>query len=174
MNIPGIEFHSGSLGHMLGVSAGIAIDCKIKNAKNKIAVMVGDGELNEGSNWESILLANANKLDNILVIVDRNKFQANLKTEDLVPIEPLDKKFESFGCGVKRISGHDFNAIEEALDVFPFEKDRVSVLIADTIRGKGIPSIEERADKWFFKTTSTEAASLLKELKDNYITQRVR
>lgn len=163
-NIPGIEFHSGSLGHNFSVAAGVAIDCKLKKQTNKITVVAGDGELNEGSNWEAALVASAYKLDNLLVIVDRNRFQANIQTEDLIPLEPLDEKFRAFGCSVKTVNGHNFEEIEKALSKFPFEKDKVSVLIADTVRGKGLPSIERRADRWFANFTADEVDNLIIEL----------
>ncbi len=169
VNIPGIEFHSGSLGHNLSVASGVAVDCKLKKQNNKIVVVVGDGELNEGSNWEALLVAAAYKLDNLLVIVDRNKFQANIQTEDLIPLSPLDEKFRAFGCTVKQINGHSFEEIENALSSFPFEKDKVSVLIADTVRGKGIPSIEMRADRWFANFPPEEIKKLKEELHLNAV-----
>lgn len=167
VNIPGIEFHSGSLGHNLSVAAGVAVDCRLKNQNNKIVVVVGDGELNEGSNWEALLVASAYKLDNLLVVVDRNKFQANIQTEDLIPLSPLDEKFKSFGCAVKQVNGHSFEEIENALSNFPFEAGKVSVLIADTVRGKGLPSIESRADRWFANFPQDEIEKLKEELYSN-------
>lgn len=166
-NIPGIEFHSGSLGHNLSVAAGVAYDCKLKRIKNKIVVIVGDGELNEGSMWESLLVANAYKLDNLLVVVDRNQFQANFPTEELIPLEPLDKKFEAFNCSVKKIDGHNFEEMEKVFHSFPFEKGKVSVIIAETIRGKGLPSIEKRADRWFVNFKPEEIEQLINELHGN-------
>jgi transketolase len=162
--MPGIEFHSGSLGHLLSVAAGVAMDCKMKKSNNKIVVMLGDGELNEGSSWEGILVASAYKLDNLILIVDRNQFQANIETEKLIPLEPLERKFESFSCYVKTIDGHNFTEIHEVLQSIPFEKNRISVLIADTIRGKGLPSIEKRADRWFCNFNKEEVDSLIGEL----------
>lgn len=166
-NIPGIEFHSGSLGHNLSVAAGVAYDCKLKGIKNKIVVIVGDGELNEGSMWEGLLVANAYKLDNLLIVVDRNQFQANFGTEDLIPLEPLDKKFEAFNCSVKKIDGHNFEDMENVFQSFPFEKEKVSVIIAETIRGKGLPSIEKRADRWFVNFKQEEIEQLINELHGN-------
>ena len=163
-NIPGIEFHSGSLGHNLSVAMGVAIDCKLRKQKNKVVVVVGDGELNEGSMWEALLVASAYKLDNLLIVVDRNHFQANMQTEDLIPLKPLNKKFESFGCKVKKINGHNFEKMEEVFSKFPFEKGKVSVVIAETIRGKGLPSIQKRADRWFVNFKEEEIEQLLKEL----------
>jgi len=166
-NIPGIEFHSGSLGHNLSVAAGVAYDCKLKVITNKIVVIVGDGELNEGSMWEGLLVANAYKLDNLLIVVDRNQFQANFGTEDLIPLEPLDKKFEAFNCSVKKIDGHNFEDMENVFQSFPFEKEKVSVIIAETIRGKGLPSIEKRADRWFVNFKQEEIEQLINELHGN-------
>ncbi|NWF49938.1 MAG: transketolase [Ignavibacteriaceae bacterium] len=168
--IPGIEFHSGSLGHLLSVGIGVALDCKMSNQKNKIVVILGDGELNEGSVWEGLLIASAYKLDNLMIIVDRNQFQANERTELLIPLEPLEKKFEAFGFCVKSCNGHDFSEIDEALKDFPFEKGFPSILIADTIRGKGLPSIEEKADRWFCNFTRQEIDNLLLELHGKHIT----
>ncbi len=163
-NIPGIEFHSGSLGHNLPVACGVALDCKLRNQNNKVVVVVGDGELNEGSMWEALLVASAYKLDNLLVVVDRNRFQANMQTEDLIPLEPLDKKFEAFNCKVENVDGHNFESLDKAFLKFPFEKEKVSVVIAETIRGKGLPSIEKRADRWFVNFKDEEIEQLLKEL----------
>jgi transketolase len=163
-NIPGIEFHSGSLGHNLSVACGVAFDCKLKGTDNKVVVVSGDGELNEGSMWEAMLVASAYKLDNLLVVVDRNHFQANIETESLIPLAPLDKKFESFGFGVAEIDGHDFISMEEAFSKFPFETNKPSVIIAETVRGKGLPSIEKRADRWFVNFKGEEIEALLKEL----------
>ena len=163
-NIPGIEFHSGSLGQNLSVAAGVALDCKLKGQKNKIIVIVGDGELNEGSIWEALLVANAYKLDNLLVIVDRNQFQANFPTEELIPVNPIDKKFEAFGCNVKTINGHNFEEMDKTFSKFPFEEGKISVVIAETVRGKGLPSIEKRADRWFVNFKEEEIEQLIKEL----------
>lgn len=148
-NIPGVEFHSGSLGHLLSIAIGVAFDCKLNNINNKIVVLLGDGELNEGSIWESIQIASAYKLDNLLIIVDRNNMQANKFTEELIPLNPLNIKFEAFGCSVKIADGHNYNDLHETLSTFPSEKGRPSVLIADTLRGKGIAGIENKVNKWF-------------------------
>lgn len=162
--VPGIEFHAGSLGHLPAVAVGVAMDCKISGAPNRIVCILGDGELNEGSVWEAVLVANAHKLDNLLFVVDRNFFQANMPTEELIPLEPLADKFTAFGAAVKRVDGHDFGALADALSVFPFQSGKLNVLIADTRRGKGLPSIEARADRWFCNFTHDEVAELLSEL----------
>lgn len=164
VNVPGIEFHSGSLGHLPSVALGVALDCKIGGSPNKVVCILGDGELNEGSVWEAVLVANAYKLDNLLFVVDRNFFQANMPTEELIPLEPLADKFTAFGAAVKRVDGHDFGALEGALATFPFQAGKLNVLIADTRRGKGLPSIEARADRWFCNFTHEEVEALLGEL----------
>ncbi len=162
--IPGVEFHSGSLGHLPAVAAGVAMDLKLRGMRNRVVVITGDGELNEGSVWESLLVANAYGLDNLTLLVDRNQFQANMRTEELIPLEPLTDKFEAFGCAVRRLDGHDFTQLEQAFRELPYEKGKVNIVIADTVRGKGLPSIEARADRWFCSFTEEETAQLLEEL----------
>jgi len=165
-NIPGVEFHSGSLGHLPAVAAGVALDCKLREGDNRVVVITGDGELNEGSVWETILVANAYGLDNLTILVDRNQFQANIRTEELVPLEPLADKFAAFGCSVARVDGHDFRQLEKAFGA-PIEYGKPRVIIADTVRGKGLPSIEARADRWFCSFTAAEVMQLLEELHGN-------
>ena len=164
-NIPGVEFHSGSLGHLPAVAAGVALDCKLRGGNNRVVVITGDGELNEGSVWETILVANAHKLGNLTLVVDRNQFQANIRTEDLIPLEPLEDKFKAFGCTVQRIDGHSFIQLQEAFSTGG--GDKVNVIIADTVRGKGLPSIEARADRWFCAFSEGEVEQLLEELHGN-------
>ena len=169
--IPGIEFHSGSLGHLPSVAIGVAMDIKIRGGNNKVICIMGDGELNEGTCWEAVLVASAYKLDNLIFVIDRNQFQANMATEDLIPLEPLHDKFTAFGAAVKRINGHSFEALHEAFSAYPFEKGKLNVVIADTVRGKGLPSIERRADRWFCNFNATEVEDLLKELHGEHTTQ---
>lgn len=165
--VPGVEFHSGSLGHLPSVAAGVAMDCKLRGTDNRVVVITGDGELNEGSVWETLLVANAHGLGNLTVVVDRNQFQANVRTEDLIPLEPLADKFEAFGCAVRRVDGHDFGGLQTAFGEVWGEGsvDKVKVIIADTVRGKGLPSIEARADRWFCAFSDVEVAGLLQELE---------
>lgn len=164
-NIPGVEFHSGSLGHLLSVGAGIALDAKLRKSTARIIVIVGDGELNEGSVWEAALVAAAHRLDNLLVVVDRNQFQANMRTEDLIPLEPLDAKWRSFGWHATSVDGHDFEKLDAAFSALPALSSGIpSVVIAHTTRGKGLPSIEERADRWFCNFSEKEVEDLIREL----------
>ncbi len=170
-NIPGIEFHSGSLGHSLSVAMGVAMDCKIKKQNNKIVVILGDGELDEGSVWEAALVAGAKGLDNLIAVIDRNHFQANIETEKLIPLNPIADKFEAFGWKVKSANGHDFEEMENAFSKFPIEAGKPNVVIAETKRGKGLPSIEARADRWFVNFSGHEVEMLLKELHGGKITE---
>jgi transketolase len=162
--VPGVEFHSGSLGHLLAVGVGIALDIKMSNGPSRVFVVVGDGELDEGSVWESLLVASAKKLDNLVIVVDRNEFQANVRTEDLVPLEPLEDKFEAFGASTCTIDGHDYGDLGTAFASIPREVGRPSVIVARTVRGKGLPSLERRADRWFVAFSPGEVEALLGEL----------
>jgi transketolase len=161
--IPGVEFHSGSLGHLLSVGMGIAMDIKLRGGANRVFVVLGDGELNEGSVWEALLVARAKQLDNLVVLVDRNWFQANIRTEELIPLEPLVDRFLGFGFEVHRFDGHSFPAMAEAFG--RLGSGACQVFIADTVRGKGLPSIEERADRWFVKFEPGEVEALIAELR---------
>jgi transketolase len=164
ISIPGVEFHSGSLGHGLSVAMGIAYYHKINKMNNKIVVMMGDGELNEGSVWEGFLVASAKNLNNLTVIIDRNEFQANLKTEDLIPLEPIDNKIKSFGWNVRRINGHKFDEINRAFSNIS-NKKKPTAIIADTVLGKGLPSLERDPARAFYKESDVlildEATSAL-------------
>jgi transketolase len=162
--VPGVEFHSGSLGHLLSVGLGVALDIKRCGQDNKVYVVLGDGELNEGSVWEACLVASAYRLNNLIAIVDRNRFQANMRTEDLIPLEPLCLKFAAFGWNVETVDGHSFVELETGFLKSQAAVEGPSVIIAETIRGKGVPSIESRADRWFASFSETEVESLLQEL----------
>lgn len=160
--IPGVEFHSGSLGHLFAVASGIALDIQMSGGRNRVFVIVGDGELNEGSMWEAMLVASAKRLGNLVMVVDRNEFQANVRTEDLIPLEPLAEKLRAFGFDTMEIDGHSFPDLERAFGVA--SQDRPRAIIARTVRGKGLSSIEARADRWFVNFTHDEVDALLAEL----------
>jgi transketolase len=160
-----VEFHSGSLGHLLSVGIGVALDIRISGGTNRVFVIAGDGELNEGSMWEGMLVAAAKKLDTLVLVIDRNEFQANVRTEELVPLEPLQQKLEAFGWSVRAADGHSFDSMEEAFAGLPVSPGRPSAVIASTVRGKGLPSIERRADRWFVNFSHEEVEQLLAELR---------
>jgi len=149
--VPGVEFSTGSLGHGLPFATGKALASKISNKKNKIFVIVGDGELDEGSNWEALLFASHHKLDNLIVIVDYNNLQSLTTVKDTLNLEPLRDKFESFGSHVIDVNGHDHLAlnkvIKEAIDI----KNKPVVIIANTVKGKGVSYMENKV-KWHYST----------------------
>lgn len=163
-SVPGIEFHSGSLGHLLSVGIGMALDVRLRKLQSRVFVIVGDGELNEGTIWESTLVAHAQKLSGLTLIVDRNHFQANIRTEELVPLEPLAAKFEAFGWNTQTINGHDFDQLRSAL-MFS-DTTRPTAVIADTVRGKGVLELQERADKWFVKSLPHDVERYIASLQD--------
>jgi transketolase len=169
-NVPGVEFHSGSLGHLLSVGMGIATEAKLRKSPARVFVIVGDGECDEGSVWEAALVAGAKKLDNLVVICDRNGFQANVATEELVPLEPFADKWRAFGFATLEVDGHSFPALDHAFNQLAFGElprapGRPTAIIARTVRNKGLPSLENRADRWFVDLTADEVQQLLAELE---------
>jgi transketolase len=163
--IPGIEFHSGSLGHLLSVGMGIAMEAKMSGGPSRVFVIVGDGEMNEGSVWEAIQVAAAKRLDNLVLIVDRNGFQANVATETLIPLEPLAQKLSVFGFATTEIDGHDHGALAAAFAELPRRQGSPTAVVARTVRNKGLPSLEGRAERWFVNLSSDEVKMLLAELE---------
>jgi transketolase len=170
-NIPGIEFHSGSLGHLLSVGLGIALDIQLRRGPGRVVVILGDGEINEGSIWEAALVAGAKQLDNLIAVIDRNGFQANVATEDLIPIEPIEDKFVAFGWETRRIDGHRFSSLAQGFAELPISAHKPTAIIADTVRGQGLPSIAARADRWFCNFSAEEIEMLLEELEGHAIAQ---
>lgn len=144
-DIPGVEMTTGSLGHGLGAAVGRALAAKMDKKTHFIFCMLGDGELYEGSNWEYMMLASHYKLNNLIVIVDRNWQCATAFTENCVALDPIDEKFKAFGWETKRINGHSINEILDSLSGFKSHKrNKPYVIIADTIKGKGSPYIESK------------------------------
>lgn len=143
---PGIEMNTGALGHGLPVGVGLALSAKIQRKNYMTYVLTGDGELEEGSNWEAAMCAAHYRLDNLVVIVDRNTLQLADKTERIIGLEPLDKKWEAFGFKVYSVDGHN---IGELLDLFESIDTGIGmphVVIARTIKGKGVSFIEGKAE----------------------------
>jgi len=163
-DVGGVDFHSGSLGHALSVGSGIAVDVKLRDRDDRVVVMVGDGELDEGSIWEALLFASARGLDNLILVVDRNGIQANVTTEALVPLEPLEDKLRAFGCDVATCDGHSFSELAAAFGRADQRRTRPLAIVARTVRGKGLPSLENRIDAWFVKSGPAELASRRAEL----------
>jgi transketolase len=162
----GIEVSTGSLGHGLSMGVGMALAGKVDKKTYRTFVLLSDGELNEGSVWEAAMFAGHHKLNNIVAIIDCNKIQALGFTKDVIDLEPLSKKWSSFGWSVKEIDGHDLQEIEDTLRTVPFEKDRPSVVIAHTIKGKGVSFMENEL-LWHYRTPdSNEYQKALEELSE--------
>jgi transketolase len=138
----GISCTTGSLGHGLPISTGMAFARKKLNKKGKIFCLMSDGECQEGTTWESLLIAAKHKLDNLIIIIDYNKIQALSKLEDALPLEKLESKIKSFNCNCIKINnGHSFESINQAFKKIKFNK-KPNVLIANTIKSKGIKEFE--------------------------------
>lgn len=142
--IPGIKTINGSLGHGLGVGAGIALGKKLKcDNKSNIIVIMGDGELYEGSVWEAVMFAKQQKLDNLTLIIDNNKTSMLDRTKNIIDLEPLEDKFKAFGWIAVRCDGHNIEKLSICLDVIKERGNIPKVVIADTIKGKGIKKLEQ-------------------------------
>lgn len=142
--IEGYETINGSLGHGIGVGIGMALGLKAKGSSRKVFVLIGDGELNEGSMWEAIMLAGHHKLDNLCVIVDRNKLCMLDYCKNIVDLEPIEAKFQAFGWDADSVDGHDEEAVVNALMAFKARQpgDSSLVVVADTVKGRGVASLE--------------------------------
>lgn len=163
--VDGLEVSSGSLGHGLSVACGIAMGLKINKSKQKIFCIVGDGEINEGAIWEAILFSSHHKLNNLIIIIDFNGYQALGKTIDIINLGNLKTKLTSFGLNVKSVDGHNLDLLEKSITNLIKNKTSTSVLVAKTIKGKGIPFMENNND-WHYRrlnqSTYNKAMSYLK------------
>lgn len=145
--LPGLESCSGSLGQGLGVALGMALAAKMDGRPNRVFCVMGDGEQQEGSVWESAMAAAHHRLDNLCAIIDRNRLQIDGGTEQVMAIDPLKDKWMAFGWHAVEIDGHDMNQIKLALEEADRMKGKPTVIIADTVMGKGVASIENN-NKW--------------------------
>lgn len=162
--VPGVEQNTGALGHGLSVAVGMAIAAKKDKRPFRVFTLLGDGELAEGSSWEALMTAAHYKLDNLTVIVDRNHFQITGNTEDVNGLEPLADKFTAFGCAVTEVDGNDIGALVRTFDCLPFTAGKPSLILAHTVKGKGI-SFMEAGSKWHHRVpTDRELAAALAEL----------
>lgn len=141
--INGVHVNGGSMGHGLPVAVGMALAKKRANEEGKVYCIMSDGELNEGTTWESTMVAAHHKLNNLCIIVDKNDWQAMGKTSEVLDLGDLVKKFEAFGCNAKKINGHDFVEIENALSRYDLWLEAPNVIIAQTIKGKGVSFFED-------------------------------
>ena len=162
--IRGVEAATGSLGHGLPMALGMAISAKIQKKNFKAYALLSDGECNEGSIWEAALLAPSLKIDNLIAIIDYNKWQATGRSTEIMSIEPLTMKWESFGWDCYEIDGHNFSELKDALEKIPHIANKPHVIIAHTIKGKGISFMEDD-NNWHYRTPNhSELSAALKEL----------
>lgn len=165
-SIPGFETVSGSLGHGLGIGCGIAVALKKKKINSKVFVILGDGELNEGSVWEAIMFASFHKLGNLIAIVDNNKKSMLGYQKDILGLEPLEEKFQAFKWKTERVCGHDIRQLYKVLHRLKNDTtERPKVLIADTIKGKGVPKLERDPLCHVRYLTPSEIDEILSTLK---------
>ncbi len=145
-HIPGIEMNTGALGHGLPICLGMALAGKMDSASYRVFTLLGDGELAEGSNWEAAMAASHHKLDNLIAILDHNTLQITGHTRDVCCNEPLDEKWRSFGWTVRVVDGHNYAELTRALTTAP-EPGKPTIVIANTVKGKGV-SFMENVAKW--------------------------
>ena len=162
--IKGIEQNTGALGHGLPISVGTALAAKLDAKSFRVFTLLGDGELPEGSNWEAALTAAHYKLDNLCAIIDKNELQITGPTAAVCNTDPVDQKFESFGWAVEHVDGHDHEALLAAFNRLPFEAGKPSLIIAHTVKGKGISFMENQLS-WHHGVPNPEQYSnAIKEL----------
>ncbi len=154
--LPGVETNTGALGHGLSIAGGMALGLRLDKSSARVYVLMGDGELAEGSNWEAASAASMHKLENLIVFVDRNKLQISGPTIEVMSYEPLDERWRSFGWGVRVIDGHDLGIIINTVNQAPFEKGKPSVIIADTLKSKGFSFAEGKVSYHYWKAKPEE------------------
>lgn len=164
-HIAGVEAATGSLGHGMPMALGMAIAQRIQSINARCYALLSDGECNEGSIWEAAMVASAQKVSHLTAIIDYNKWQATGRSQEVMALEPLATKWESFGWHAQEIDGHDLNAINTALDAAREEISKPSVIVAHTIKGKGVSFMEDN-NNWHYRTpNSQELAAALSELE---------
>lgn len=164
--LPGVEANTGSLGHGLSIAAGMAMGLGLSGSGSRVFALMGDGELAEGSNWEAAAAASHHRLDNLCAIVDCNGLQIGGPTTGVMNYEPLADRWSSFGWEVRRIDGHDIPLLARTLESLPFAKGKPSLIIADTVKSKGLPFAEGKAEYHYWKTTQAELALADKALSE--------
>lgn len=162
----GIELSTGSLGHGLSVAAGMAFSDKFDRQPRRTFVLLSDGELDEGSNWEAIMFASQHKLDNLIAVVDYNRMQALGFTKDALELEPLADKWKAFGWDVREVPGHDLKGITAGFAALPGTQKKPAVIIAHTVKGKGV-SFMENSLLWHYRAPDQkEYRQALEELEN--------
>ena len=155
VNVKGVDMSTGSLGQGISAAVGMAIAGKLDKKDYRVYALMGDGEIEEGQTWEACMAAAKWNLDNLCAIVDVNGLQIDGKTADVMPSEPLDKKYEAFGFHVIHVDGHDIGAIRAAFEEAKTVKGKPTMILAKTVKGKGISYMENNAG-WHGKAPSAE------------------
>jgi len=163
--VPGVEANTGPLGHGLPIAVGMATAAKLDSASWRTFVLTGDGELQEGSNWEAAMAAAHLGLANLTVIVDRNRLQQGDRTEKTIALEPLADRWRTFGWGVVEVDGHDVEALAQVLGSLPARAGRPTCVIASTNKGRGVSFIEDRVEWHHRVPTDEELEAALVELE---------
>lgn len=165
--VPGVEVSTGSLGHGLPIAAGMAYAGKCDKNIYRVFALLSDGECDEGSVWEAILFAGHHKLDNLVVMVDYNKWQSFGRTKEVLDLEPFSQKWSNFGWSVKEADGHNFKEIFDVLANIPFQKGRPSVLIAHTRKAKGLSFMEDKLESHYRPPTDAEHGLAIREIQNS-------
>lgn len=160
--LPGIEATSGSLGHGLSMGLGMALASRIRNLPIRVFVIMSDGECNEGSVWEAAMLTPAQKIENLVVIIDYNRWQATGRSEEIMALNPLKEKWESFGWSAYDIDGHDISSLIKILSSVPDGSGKPIAIIAHTIKGKGVSFMEDD-NNWHYRIPNAEEVKLAKK-----------
>tara|TARA_B100000315_G_scaffold205121_1_gene198769 strand:+ start:288 stop:1121 length:834 start_codon:yes stop_codon:yes gene_type:complete len=153
--IPGVEASTGALGHGMPIGVGMALAAKLQHRNTRVVVIVGDGETNEGSIWESAMSAAKHKLSNLAVFVDYNKIQSYGFVAEVLDPEPMTDKWSSFGFSVKEVNGHDVKELENELSKLPYDEKKPTAFICHTIKGKGFP-FAENDPTWHHKSNLSD------------------
>lgn len=148
--VPGIEAATGALGHGLPMGVGLALASRLMGHQNRVYVLMGDGECNEGSVWEAAMMASAQRLERLCVIIDYNKWQATGRSEEVLDLSPLSVKWQAFGWNSIEVDGHDMDALVQALRQPPSGSARPSAIIAHTVKGKGVSFMEDD-NNWHYR-----------------------
>jgi transketolase len=163
--VPGIDFSTGSLGHGLAIGAGAALAARMQGSSRRAFVLVSDAECNEGSLWEAVMFAGHHSLANLVAIVDANGQQALGYTRDILDLDPLTEKWQTFGWDVHEVDGHDHHAIRAVLDGLDTESGRPHVLVARTVFGKGVSYMEGLVKWHYWPMSDEEYAQAVSELE---------
>lgn len=164
-SVPGIEHNTGALGHGLSFAVGLALAAKMDGRRDRVFTILGDGELTEGSVWEASASAAHYRLDNLVAILDRNGLQISGRTEQVMAMEPLEDKFIAFGYAVRTVDGNQVAELAAVLDSLPFEPGKPNLVLAHTLKGKGIRFMEDKLEWHHRVPTEMELAAALQELE---------